>query len=110
MIFEHKRSNDFHRTLKKAVLKKFWLVFRLTNNKRISVLLKVIQRIYDKISEMQEEMEASILEFWAEEGVSSEQTLFISLFLCCFLYYNGYSSRKNLYKGLEGIQNSLWKV
>ena len=26
--FEHRRSNNFYRTLKKAVLMKFWLVFR----------------------------------------------------------------------------------
>ena len=46
--FELKRSNDFYGVLKKAVLKKFWQVFRskkMHDIKRVKVLLKVIQRI-----------------------------------------------------------------
>ena len=41
--FKHKRSNDFYRTLKKAVLKNFKIVHKI-----VKVLLKVIQRINDK--------------------------------------------------------------
>ena len=40
--FKHKRSNDFYRTLKKAVLKNFEIVHKI-----VKVLLKVIQRIND---------------------------------------------------------------
>ena len=53
-MFEHKRSNDFYRAQRKAVLKKFWQVFRskkMEDNKRVKVLLKVIQRISDKTQE-----------------------------------------------------------
>ena len=49
VFFEHKRSNDFYSTLKKAVLKKFLQVFqakKLKDKKIIKILLKVIQKIY----------------------------------------------------------------
>lgn len=46
IISKHKKTNNFYRTLKKAVLKKFWQAFqrkRMKNNKRIKVLQKVIR-------------------------------------------------------------------
>ena len=45
--------------------------------------------------EMQEVVDASMIEVCAEEGVSPEQVFFILLFICCFLYHNGYSGKKS---------------
>ena len=47
ILSDDKRSDDFYRTLKKAVLKNFWQVVwskKMKNNKRVKVLLKVIQK------------------------------------------------------------------
>ena len=72
--FKHKRSNDFYRTLKKAVLKNFKIVHKI-----VKVLLKVIQRINDKNPEMHEVIDASMMEVCAKEGISPEQVLLLSL-------------------------------
>lgn len=53
--------------------------------KRIKVLLKVIESIYDKNSEMQDEIDASMVEVAPEEGVSPELVFFILPFLLSFL-------------------------
>ena len=78
-IFEHKRLNDFYGTLKKAVLKRFSQIFRsnkMKDNKRVKVLLKFIQRMYDKNPEIQEVTEASMIEVCAEENASPEAVFF----------------------------------
>ena len=53
--------------------------------KRIKVLLKVIESIYDKNPEMQDEIDASMVEVAPEEGVSPELVFFILPFLLSFL-------------------------
>ena len=96
--FEHKSSNNFYRNLKKVVLKKSFQVFRskkIKDNRKVKVLLKVIQRSYDKNPETQEVIDASMIEVCAEEGVSPEQVFFILLFLCSCLYHNDYSKEKS---------------
>ena len=95
-IFEHKRSNDFYRAPKKAVLKNGKMKDKVKNesNKRVKVLLKFIQKNCDKNPEVQEMIDASMIEVCAEEGVSPEQIFFILLFLCCCRYHNGYSRKK----------------
>ena len=70
------------------------------------MLLKFIQRVYDKNSGMQEVIDASMIEMCAEEGVSPKQVFFILLFLCCCLYHNGYP-RENLRKSVQEMKNSL---
>ena len=62
----------------------------MKDNKRDKVLLKVIQRIYDKNPEIQEVVEASMIEVCAEESVFPEHVFFYFAFLFCFLYHNGY--------------------
>ena len=53
--------------------------------KRIKVLLKVIEIIYDKNPEMQDEIDASMVEVAPKEGVSPELVFFILPFLLSFL-------------------------
>lgn len=53
--------------------------------KRIKVLLKVIESIYDKNPGMQDEIDASMVEVAPEEGVSPELVFFILPFLLSFL-------------------------
>lgn len=53
--------------------------------KRIKVLLKVIESIYDKNPEMHDEIDASMVEVAPEEGVSPELVFFILPFLLSFL-------------------------
>ena len=63
----------------------------MKDNKRDKVLLKVIQRIYDKNPEIQEVVEASMIEVCAEESVSPEHVFFYFAFLFCICFYhNGY--------------------
>ena len=66
----------------------------MKDKKKLEVLLKVIQRVYDKNPGMQEAIDKSIIEVCAEEGVSTELVFFILLFLCCCLYHSGYSRKK----------------
>ena len=78
------------------MLKKFFQVFRskkMKDNKKVKILLKVIQRSYDKNPETQEVIDASMIEVCAEEGVSPEQVFFILLFLCSC--HNDYSKEKS---------------
>ena len=63
----------------------------MKDEKKLEVLLKVIQTIYDKNPEIREVIDASTIEVSAEKGVSLEQVFFIFLFLCCCLYNNGNS-------------------
>ena len=44
----------------------------MKKNKRVKVLLKVTQRTCNKIQEIQEVIDASMIEVCAEEGISSE--------------------------------------
>lgn len=53
--------------------------------KRIKMLLKVIESIYDKNPEMQDEIDASMVEVAPKEGVSPELVFFILPFLLSFL-------------------------
>ena len=48
----------------------------MNDNKRDKFLLKVIQRIYDKNPEIQEVVEASMIEVCAEESLSPEHVFF----------------------------------
>ena len=47
----------------------------MKDKKKLDALLEVIQRIYDKNPEMQEVIDASMMEECAKEGVSPEQVL-----------------------------------
>ena len=44
----------------------------MKKNKRVKVLLKVTQRTCNKIQEIQEVIDASMIEVCAEEGISPE--------------------------------------
>lgn len=66
-----------------SVLKKDHIV--KDKKKRIKVLLKVIESIYDKNPEMQDKIDASMVEVAPEEGVSPELVFFILPFLLSFL-------------------------
>lgn len=57
----------------------------MEDKKKLKVLLKVIQIVYDKNLGMQEVVDASMIEACPEEGVSPEQVFFILLFICCCL-------------------------
>ena len=59
------------------------------------MLVKVIQRVYDKNPGIQEVIDASMREVCTEEGVYTEQVVFILLFLCYCLYHNNYSRKKS---------------
>ena len=49
----------------------------MKNNKRVKVLLNVIQLIYDKNPQIQGVIDASMTEVCAGEGVSPEQVFFV---------------------------------
>ena len=67
----------------------------MRDDKKLEVLLKVVQRGYDKNAGMQEVIDTSIIEVCAEKSVSPEQVFFILFFLCFCLYHNGYSRKKS---------------
>ena len=48
----------------------------MKDKKKHKILQKVIQRIYDKNPEMQEVIDASMIEVCTEESVSPEQVFF----------------------------------
>ena len=81
----------------------------MKDKKKLKVLLKIIQRTYDKNPEMQKVVDASMIEVCAEEGVSPEQLFFIVSFLCCCLYHNDYSKKKIQNESVVDIKNNLWK-
>ena len=66
-----------------STLKKVFLQLKsyniMKNKKKLEVLFKVIQRIYDKNPGMQEMIGASMKDVSADEGVSPEQVFFILL-------------------------------
>ena len=51
----------------------------MKDKKKLEVLLKVIQRVYDKNPGIQEVIDPSMMEVCAEEGVFPEQVFFILL-------------------------------
>lgn len=65
----------------------------LKDKKKLEFLIKVLQRIYEKNPGMEDVIDASVIEVCAEEAISPEQVIFILLFLCCYLYHNGYSRK-----------------
>ena len=65
-------------TLKKVILQlKSYNIMK--NKKKLEVLLKVIQRIYDKNPGMQEMIGVSMKDVSADEAISPEQIFFILL-------------------------------
>ena len=58
------------------------------DDKRVKILLKFIQRIYDKKPGMQEVIDASMIEVCTEEGGVSPEKIFLFYFFCCFLFQN----------------------
>ena len=61
----------------------------MKDKEKLKILLKVIQRIYDKNPEMQEVIDASMMKVCAEESIYPEPVLFfILLFIFCRLYHN----------------------
>ena len=83
------RENRAVSTLKKVVSQ--LRNYNVSKHKKSEVLLKAIQRVYDKNPWMQEVIDASMTEVCAEEGVSPEQVFFILL----LFYHNGYSRKKS---------------
>ena len=75
----------------------------MKDNKKVKVLLKVIQRIYDENSEMQEVISVVMIEVYTEERLYSEHVF--SLF--CFVFIIMAILEKNLSKNVEDIKNSL---
>ena len=73
----------------------------MKDNIKVKVLLKVTQKIYDINQEIQEVIDASMIEVCALEGVSPEQIIFILLSVCCCLYHNDYSRIKYKQKILK---------
>ena len=59
----------------------------MKDQKRIKILLKVIERVCTTNPRMQKLIDESMTDVWKEEGVSSEQVFFY----CCCLYRNGLS-------------------
>ena len=77
----------------------------MKNNKRAKVLLKVIQKIYDKNPEMQEVIDASIIEVCAKK-----KYILNRYFLICFLFGVVYIIMPILEKESdEDIKRSLQK-
>ena len=70
------RQNKAVSTLKKVVSNTI-VINTMKDKKKLEVLLKVIKRVYDENPGMQEMMDASMIEKWAEESVSPEQVFFI---------------------------------
>ena len=52
----------------------------MTDNKRVKVSLNAIQRTYDKNPEIQEMIDASMIEVYTEHGASHEKEIFIFVF------------------------------
>ena len=73
----------------------------MKDNKRVKILLKIIQRICYKNLEIQDVINASMIELCPEEGVSPEQVFFILVFLSCCLYHNGCSRKKSKQESLR---------
>ena len=57
----------------------------MKNNKRVKVLLEVIQKVYDKNPEMQEVINASKIEICSEEDTFPEQVFFIAFIIMAIL-------------------------
>ena len=66
----------------------------MKDKKIIKILLKVIERVYNKTPGMQTLTDESMVDICKEEGVSPEQLIFA--FLCCLLYRYGISEHKFL--------------
>ena len=95
----HKRSNDFYITLKKTGLKKLWQVFQnLFYSSMVS--LKVKQRIYDKNLEIQEVIDASMIE------VCAWQVFFLFCFFFAVVFIIIAILENNLNKSVEDIRKA----
>ena len=75
----------------------------MKDNKKVKVLLKVMQRIYDENSEMQEVISVVMIEVYIEERLYSEHVF--SLF--CFVFIIMAILEKNLNRSVQDIKNSL---
>ena len=81
------RQNKAVSTLKGCFVVKNYVAMK--DKKKLEVFLKVIQRVFDKTPEMQEVIDAQMLDVPAEECVSPEQEFFyfyISLLLTLQLF------------------------
>ena len=110
-IFEHKRSKKNKQFLQSAEescveKNKSLKVKKRKVTKKVKVLLKVIQRMYDIKPEIQELIDASMIEVCALEGVSPDQILFISLLLSLS---QRLFKKKNQTKSVKDINNSKCK-
>ena len=52
----------------------------MKDKKKLEVIFKVIQRVYDKNQRMQKLIDASLIKVCTEEDVSPEQVFYILLF------------------------------
>ena len=75
----------------------------MKDKKKVKVLLKVMQRIYDENSEIQEMISVVMIEVYTEERLYSEHVF--SLF--CFVFIIMAILEKNLNRSIEDIKNSL---
>ena len=79
----------------------------MKDNKKLEVLLKVIQKIYDKNPEMQGVISALMIEVCSQGGVSHEQVfLLICAFLCCAFIIMAILQKKSK-QGLNETTNNV---
>ena len=77
-------------------------------NKRVKILRKVIQRIYDKKPEIQKGIDASMIEEALEKAyLLNRYFLFLFFFAVVFIIMG--ILEKNLNKSVEDMKDSLWK-
>ena len=95
--FEHKWSSDFYRNLRWKFLAK------IKDNKRVNVLLKVIQRIYNESPEIHEVINLPIMEVCAEEeAYLLNRHFFILRFLwCCLIIMTVTKNQKKSVKDIN---------
>ena len=77
-------------------------------NKRVKILRKVIQRIYDKKPEIQKGIDASMIEEALEKAyLLNRYFLFCFFFAVVFIIMG--ILEKNLNESVEDMKDSLWK-
>ena len=71
--------------LKKAVLQKFHLVFKMNDRKRNLILLRILDQIQQDNEDVRDEIEKSIATICNEEGVSFEKVFYILFYDIVFI-------------------------
>ena len=66
----------------------------MKDKRKVEILLKVIERVYNKNPDTEKLIDESMIHVCKEEGVSPEQVFFVFAFLYCWLYRYGLSKHK----------------